>query len=182
MTGFELPREINVGGKDYAINADFRDILEVISYLNQNTWDSVYVAVALFYNSYETIQVHEYTEAVNKMLLFINCGEEADNQPAVRLIDWEQDKLAIVSDINKVAGCEVRALPFCHWWTFISWFNGIGDGQLSTIVAIRNKIRKGQALSAWERQYYSNNRRKIDLKQKYTEDENKELNKWLGGG
>ena len=182
MTSFDLPCEINIGGKDYAINADFRDVLEVIGYLNQNTWSSIYVAIALFYSDYEAIQDHEYTEAVNKMFLFINCGEEADEQPSAKLIDWEQDKLSIVSDINRVAGCEVRALPFCHWWTFIAWFNGIGEGQLSTIVTIRNKIRKGQSLSKWEREYYSRNRGKIDFKSKYTEKENAELNKWLGGG
>ena len=60
-----------------------------------------------------------------------------------KLLDWQHDANLIVADINKVAGQEVRDLPFVHWWTFLAWFHGIGQGQLSTVVAIRDKLRKG---------------------------------------
>ena len=33
MTGFTLPREVVIGGKAYPIHTDYRDILEVFSYL-----------------------------------------------------------------------------------------------------------------------------------------------------
>lgn len=59
----------------------------------------------------------------------ISCGEFDDGKPSHKTIDWEQDQSMIVSDLNKVAGCDIRALPFCHWWTFVAWFNGIGEEQ-----------------------------------------------------
>lgn len=77
----------------------------------------------------------------------------------------------IVSDINKVAGCEVRALNFLHWWSFIAYFRSIGEGQLSTVVAIRDKLRRGKKLESWEKEYYRKNRKQIVLKPKYTAEE-----------
>ena len=65
-------------------------------------------------------------------------------------MDWEQDAPLIAADINKAAGCEVRALPYLHWWTFMAWFNSIGDGQLATLLRVRSKLRHGQKLQPWE--------------------------------
>ena len=73
-----------------------------------------------------------------------------------------------VADINRVAGREVRSLPFCHWWTFLAWFMGIGEGQLSTVVSIREKRRKGKKLSDWEREFYQENRGKVEFRRKYS--------------
>ena len=77
----------------------------------------------------------------------------------------------------------MRALPFCHWWTFLAWFNGIGEGQLSTVVSIREKKRKGKKLSDWEREFYQENREKVDFKLKYSAEELEEqerIKKLLG--
>jgi hypothetical protein len=80
----------------------------------------------------------------------------------------------IVADINKVAGKEIRALPFVHWWTFLSWFHAIGEGQLSTVVSIREKLRKGKKLEDWEKDYYREHKQVIDLKKRYSQTEMQE--------
>ena len=77
----------------------------------------------------------------------------------------------IVADINKAAGQEIRALPFLHWWSFLSWFHAIGEGQLSTVVAIRDKLAKGKKLEDWEKRFYRENRETVDLKKRYTRQE-----------
>ena len=89
----------------------------------------------------------------------------------------------IVADVNKVAGTEIRALPFLHWWTFVSYFNAIGEGQLSTLVSIREKLRKGKKLEKWDQEYYRKNKDKVDLKKRYSAEELAEqerLKKLLG--
>ena len=80
------------------------------------------------------------------------------------LLDWEQDAPLIAADINKAAGCEVRALPYLHWWTFMAWFNSIGDGQLATLLRVRSKLRHGQKLQPWEQDYYRKNKAMVDLR------------------
>lgn len=186
MTGWDLPESVEVVGVDYSINADYRDILDIISRLNSTEDDQtrIYVALALFYDGFESIPPEQYQEAADRLFWFINGGEECENtRPCPKTIDWEQDRVMIVADINKVAGCEVRALPFCHWWTFLAWFNGIGDGQLATVVSIREKRRKGKKLTDWEREFCQEHREVVDFKRKYSAEEMEEqerLKKLLG--
>lgn len=178
MSGWALPVSAEVGGEVYSINADYRDVLDIIVYLNDRDEDEqtrVYVALALFYEGFEQMPRKNYREATQALLRFINCGEEdTSGRPQPKVIDWEQDKAMIVADINRVAGCEIRALPFCHWWTFLSWFNGIGEGQLSAVVSIREKRRKGKKLSDWEKEFYQEHRERVDFKKKYTAEEREE--------
>lgn len=182
MNAWSLPRAAVIGGKEYQINADFRDVLEIIGYLTDASkreyvrWE---IAVGLFYE--EEIPREHRREAMQYLSDFISYGARDDN-PGPKLIDWNQDATMIVGDINKVAGKEVRAEEFLHWWTFLSYFYGIGEGQLSTVVSIRDKKRRGKKLDKWEQDYYRENRATIDFQTPDTP-ENREIqdyfNKWL---
>lgn len=181
MNGWSLPESAVIGGRTYKVNADYRDILDIIARLTgpeQNEQTRLYVSLALFYEEFQDMPERDYANAAKWMFEFISCGEEDDGRPRPKTIDWEQDRALIVADINKVAGREVRALPFCHWWTFMSWFNSIGEGQLSTVVSIREKLRKGKKLTDWERDFYEKNRSRVVLKTKYTTAEEDELRAW----
>lgn len=176
MDAWGLPASAVIGGKEYRINADFRDVLDILQRLDDPAepefvrWQ---VAMALFYERYEDMPAGDRGEAAEYLARFINCGrEEAENAaPAPKLLDWRQDALVIAADVNKVAGCEVRALPFLHWWSFMAFFNGIGEGQLATLVSIRDKLRRGKKLESWEREFYRDNKERVDLKRPYTAEE-----------
>ena len=77
----------------------------------------------------------------------------------------------IVAEVNRASGQEIRALPYLHWWTFLGWFHTIGEGQLSTVVAIRSKLKKGKPLESWEKQFYRENRDIVDLPKRYSREE-----------
>lgn len=175
MNSWSLPTTAVVGGKTYPIHADFRDILEIFSYLEDPDLPAYLrwqIALALFYEG----QIpQEYTQqAMEYLTQFINCGAEEKAAPGPKLLDWEQDALCIIADVNKVAGQEVRALKFVHWWTFLSWFHAVGEGQLSTIVGIRDKLRRGKKLEAWEKDFYRENKHRVDLKKRYSSEETEE--------
>ena len=172
MTGlWQLPVSARIGGREYPIHADFRDILEVFSYLEDPDlpeylrWQ---IAVALFYEG--QIPQQHYSQALEYLVDFIGCGQQGE-KPGPKLIDWQTDAMAIVSDINRVAGMEIRSLPFVHWWTFMAWFHGIGEGQLSAIVSIRDKLRRGKKLEDWERDFYRENKHRVDMKKRYSREE-----------
>ena len=74
-----------------------------------------------------------------------------------KTIDWEKDSQLISSAVNKVAGQEVRAVEYMHWWTFMGYFNAIGESALSTVVGIRNKIAKGKKLEKYEMEFRRDN-------------------------
>ena len=182
MNVWALPMSAYIGGERYSISADFRDVLEIIGILNDPKrpdfvrWQ---VAIALFYD--RQIPKRFQKEAMEYLSEFISYGSN-DKKPAPKLVDWDQDAQIIVGDVNKVAGKEIREMQFLHWWTFLSYFYSVGEGQLSTIVSIRSKKRKGKKLEKWEETYYRENREKIDFhKPKTTEDVAAEayFNKWL---
>lgn len=184
MSLWELPQSAEIGGKTYAVNADYRDILEIMEYL-QDTSEAVEVrwqiAVALFYES--DIPREHLQEAINYLAWFLTCGEQ-DEKPGPKLLDWEQDAQPIIADVNKVAGAEIRNMEFLHWWTFLAYFHAIGEGQLSTLVSIRDKLARGKPLEKWEQEYYKKNRSRVDLKNRYTAQDQEimeRLNQLLGG-
>lgn len=183
MNLWSLPKTAVIGSVRYAINADYRDVLEIIGFLNDVTkpefmrWQ---IAIGLFFEG-EIPKEHQQ-EAMEYLASFISYGDH-EKKPGPKLIDWNQDAQIIVGDVNKVSGItDVRDIPFLHWWTFLSYFYSIGEGQLSTIVSIRSKRAKGKKLEKWEEAYYKEHKDRIDFKRpKTTEDTAAQeyFSKWL---
>lgn len=182
MDIYGLPKTATIGGTEYPINTDFRDILEIMDYLNDAKrpeylrWQ---IAVGLFYEG--DIPAEHQMEAMEYLSEFISYGE-SDSNPGPKLMDWKQDAQIIISDINKVAGREVRESKYVHWWTFLSYFYGIGEGQLSTIVSIRSKKSRGKKLEKWEEEFYKKNKKKIDFQKPKTPEDaavQDYFSKWL---
>ncbi len=178
MTGYTLPSRIEIGGQAYRIHTDYRDMLDIIERLqNPDKPEFIrwYEALALFFEDFDKIPACERGEAMERLCWFVRGGQEESGAPAgAPLLDWRQDCMAIVADVNRVAGCEIRALEHLHWWTFLSWFNAVGEGQLSMLVGIRQKLRKGKKLEKWEQDYYRANRARVDLKRQYSAEERAE--------
>lgn len=179
---YDLPDRLDVCGTMYEIRAEYRAALDICAALSDpelNGQEKAIAALTILYPQFRDMPMEHYQEAIQKCCWFLNRGEDGGNAcPRPKAIDWEQDFQMIVSDINKVAGCEVRSMPFCHWWTFLSWFDGIGEGQLSTVVSIREKLRKGKKLADWEREFYRENRAKVDFKVQHTQAEEDVLKAW----
>lgn len=185
MTSWGLPQTATIGGVEYQLATDYRDALEIIDYLNDPEipeylrWQ---IAVALLFDCEEFPEEH-LQEAMEYLAAFIACGDTSST-PGPKLLDWEQDAQIIAADVNKVAGQEVREASYLHWWTFLSYFRAIGEGQLLTLVSIREKLRTGKPLEKWEQEYYHKNPERVILKTKYSAEEEAELErlKQLLGG
>lgn len=172
MTPWELPMTAQIGGRVYELHTDYRDVLEVIKHLN-NPDNPEYlrwrIAIAVFFEG--EIPQEDQQAAMEYLASFISCGESDRGKHGPILLDWDQDAKAIIADVNKVAGKEIRAEPYLHWWTFLAYFQAIGEGQLSTIVSIRDKLARGKKLDGWEKDFYRDNRSMVDLKKRYSAEE-----------
>lgn len=157
-----LPQKTVIQGVAYALHTDYRDILEIIACLNNPDLPVLFrwqIALALFY---EPIPPAAHRKAAMEYLAeFIGCGSASDNAPP--LISWQQDAGAIIADINQVSGKEIRREPYIHWWTFLAWFHSIGQGQLSGLVAIRSKLRRGEKLDEAEQAFFRSHRKQVLL-------------------
>ena len=172
MTPWELPRQAVFGGVSYPIHSDYRDVLEIFSYFDDPDLPEYLkwrIALALFYEG-EIPEAH-LQEAMVFLTEFLKGGRQDAERAAPKLLDWEQDAGVIVAEVNKVAQQEIRSLSYLHWWTFLSWFHGIGEGQLSLLVGIREKLRKGKKLEPHEKDYYREHKAQVDLKKRYSREE-----------
>ena len=185
MTLWSLPQTTTIGSTEYQLSTDYRDVLEIIGYLNDQENPEILrwrIAVALFYDCEDFPEEH-LQEAMDYLAAFIAC-DDTPSAPSPNLLDWDQDAQVIAADVNKVAGMEIRAVPYLHWWTFLSYFRAIGEGQLLTLVSIREKLRTGKKLEPWEQEYYHKNPERVILRTKYLAEEEEELDelKELLGG
>lgn len=171
---WKLPTQKQLGEESFDLQTDFRQILEILGWLNQDQlplylrWQ---VALGRFYG--RPVPKALQPEAVEYLCRFLNGGR-AEEHSGRKLLDWELDADLIVSDVNRAAGCEIRALPYVHWWTFLSWFHSIGPGRLSTVVSIRDKLGRGQKLEAWEQQLYRREADRILMRQPLTDRQRRE--------
>ena len=169
MTGWELPRQTVIGGRTYDLHTDYREILEVFSWLQNEAYPEFLrwrIALTLFFE--QEIPDEVYPEAAAYFCWFVGGGRQESDDPGPKLLDWQQDAQEILSGVNRVAGQEVRNLPYVHWWTFLGWFHAIEEGAFSTLVGIRSKLAKGLALDPWETVFYRENRHRVNLKSRYS--------------
>ena len=172
MSPWELPLQAEFGGTTYKLHPDYRDILEIFSYFEDpdlSDYEKWQIALTLFYD--RPVPREYWQEAMAYLSDFLRGGRQHTDAPAPKLLDWEQDGAIIVAEVNKVAGKEIRSLSFVHWWTFLAWFHSIGEGQLSTLVSIREKLRKGKKLEQHEKDFYRANKATVDLKVRYSRQE-----------
>lgn len=177
-----LPTSLDVNGKTLKIRTDYRDIILIMQAFNDDDLseeEKVVVMLQCLYIDYDQITDDDLQEACDKAIWFLNCGntlESKEKKPA--LYDFEHDEQMIFSAVNKVAGTEVRCLDYLHYWTFIGYFNEIGEGMFSSVLNIRNKKQKGKKLEKWEQEFYTRNKQVIDLPKHYSKEEKEEL-EWL---
>ena len=174
-----LPTTLEVNGTKLNIRTDFRDcllILQAFSDTELNDLEKQIILLKCLYKDFEKITEENYTEAVEKAIWFLNCGDTISkpyiNKP---LYSWEQDEQMIFSGINKVAGMEIRNIEYLHFWTFIGYFNEIGEGMFQSVVSIRYKKNHRKKLESYEREFYRDNKDIIDLKKKRTSSEMEQL-------
>ena len=177
-----LPTSVDVNGTEYEIQSDYRAVLDILTALSDNELgdrDKTIVALEIFYPGFDEMPVSDYQEALNQCFRFIDRGQEKKErkrEPA--LMSWEQDFDMIIAPINRIAGCEVRALEYVHWWTFLSWYSEIGDCFFAQVVRIRDKKARGKSLDKQDREFYRRNRDVIDLKTTETREEKELLAAW----
>lgn len=156
----QLPTSLDVCGKQYAIRTDYRNILCIFSAYNDpdlSDTEKVYICLKRLFVDFESIPQAQYEEAYNAATAFIDCGER-EEKPAPKTVNWDKDEQLIFPAVNKVAGTEVRALSYLHWWTFLGYYQSIDhDGLFGFVLTIRQKRAKGKKLEKHEQEFYRSN-------------------------
>ena len=175
MNLWNLPTSLEIGGVGFSIRTDFRDVLNAISYLSNpdyTDYEKYEICLTIMYPDYEPECDEEMKiEMLKAAFDFIDMGIPDDGREKPKTMDWDQDAQIIIPAVNKVAGFEIRAKSYLHWWTFLSYYMEIGDGLFAQVVNIRNKRARGKKLEKWEREFEKENKQLIKLEQKLSAEE-----------
>lgn len=184
MNAYQLPTSLNINGVMYPIRTDFRDILNILipmSDSDMEEWEKQEVMYRIMYPDWQDIPVGAFGVACEKAVEFIDYTVP-DNRPKPRTMDWEQDAAIIIPAVNKVAGKEVRAAEYIHWWTFLGYFMEIEDGMFSQVLSIRQKKARKKKLEKWEKEFERNNAALVRLAEKESLEQRRKkesIMKWL---
>lgn len=169
-----LPKELTVDGAIYPINSDYRAVLDIMQAFNDprlSEYNKVMTMLEILYGFIP----HNVGEAQKQALWFLDCGQSGggNQRGQPQTIDWRQDEQLLFAAINAVTKCEIRELPYRHWWTFVGDCKSISpDSLISAIANIRYKLAKGEKLEKYEQKFYNENQELIDIRSQIEEREN----------
>ncbi len=185
MNAYSLPTSLEVSGRAYPIRSDFRAVLDILIAMSDpdaEDWEKQEIMFRILYPGWKEIPAGDFAEACRKAVEFIDYRTADAKKPSPRVLDWEQDAALIIPAVNKVAGKEVRAMEYLHWWTFLGYFMEIGDGLFSQVLGIRQKKARGKKLEKWEKEFERSNADMIRLRPLRSAEEQRVLDgieKWL---
>lgn len=176
---YELPKSLVVNGNEYSIRSDFRDVLRIIEAMNDpdlEDAEKVYVSMFILYEDFQSIPEDDYKEAFEKLLWFIDNGEDRNDSRKAqqKVLDFEQDWNLLIPAVNRIAGRDIREAEYVHWWTFLGYYMEIGECTFSTVLSIRSKRAKGKKLEKWEQEFFNSNKDIVLIRQKESEQEKEE--------
>lgn len=177
-----LPEALTVGGLEYPIRTDYRNVLQMFEAFQDpelHPEEKWIVAIYLFFEDFSCAddvlraaqEGFDIAEAQKQILWFISAGQPDKSIVELPVYNWSQDEHMIFSAVNKVAGKETRELEYLHWWTFLGYFNEVGEGTFSFIVGIRNKLNHGKKLEKHEKEFLAKNKELVLMKKPLTKEE-----------
>lgn len=182
---YDLPRAVEFGGREWAINTDYRDVLNILEAFedpNLTDEEKAFVCLYCLYEDFGEIPREDAAAAYEAAIGFIDHGS-GEQQDGPRSMDWAQDAPLIFPAVNRAAGFEVRSVEYMHWWTFVGLFMEIRESVFSTVLNLRQKKNRGKKLEKHEKEFWDENKGICVLKARLTDEEKAEkdaLEKLLG--
>ena len=141
-----LPTSIEVNGKKYPINSDFRYQLKTMMAFEDETLTGFEKQQIMLANLYRKMP-NDISEASKKASLFFNGGKVyADSdEPAMRLYLFSKDANYIFAAFKQTHGIDLQIAKL-HWWKFLAYFMDLGsDTTFCALVGMRKRVKTGKA-------------------------------------
>lgn len=141
------PEYVEVEGKQYKINTDFRVAIECDRIAKDDEIGDFERVLAIIYTLYgeEGLNAPEHYEKLLELAKkYLSCGKEIkskkDEKPDMDFIyDYGLIWASFMSDYN---GMDIDKLEM-HWWKFYELLNGLSNSELGNS-CILNKVRAGR--------------------------------------
>jgi hypothetical protein len=144
----DLPEAVEVGGKSYPINTDFRSCLRTIMACEDGELTGYEKSMVILTNLFPKIP-DDLDAALEKAQWFLDGGErqqeQTEERPQPRVYSFAKDSNFIFAAFRQTHGIDLQTVDL-HWWKFIALFMDIGqDTTFSQLTALRKRVKTGKA-------------------------------------
>lgn len=134
------PRFIEVGGKKYKINTDFRVALECAKIAEDKSIGDYERTLAIIYKLFGEEALNDFenrNEIIELALKYMLCGKEKEQSNEKPDMDFEQDIALIEASFMSDYKIDLENTQM-HWWKFMALMNGLSYSELGGGCVLNN--------------------------------------------
>lgn len=130
------PKKIEVNGRIYNINTDYKVALACLKVINDDSITDFerYLAIETLLLGEDVLLV-DSLQIRDKIKYYLQCGNEEEITEEERDFDYFQDEREIRTSIRQCYGIDLNKEKDIHWWEYNELISGL------TNESILNKIR-----------------------------------------
>jgi len=140
------PNELEIDGRQYAVNSDFRSCLRIILAFEDNDLTSAEKQMIMLNNLYPVIP-NNVQAAFTKGGWFLNGGKASqdEDETAPRLYSFSRDADLIFAAFRQTHSIDIKTVDL-HWWEFLALFMDLGaDTTFCNLINLRKRVKTGKA-------------------------------------
>lgn len=154
-----FPTSVEINGKEYALNTDFRVGLKCILAWEDPELTAREKTLVMLRLLYKEIPP-DTQKACELAVYFLNCGEEKDDgeaaeSPVRRVYSFTKDAKYIYSAIRQTHGIDLETVEYLHWWKFCYFFLDLDpDCMFQQMLHLRQQKQRGKLTKEEQAIYY----------------------------
>ena len=139
-----LPKKVDIDGRDYEINWDFRTSILFEMMMNDvelSDKEKLIKGIELYY----PVIPENLEKAIEKIIWFYSCGKENNNESGTvsnskndKIYSFDYDDEYIYSAFLSQYGIDLQDIECLHWWKFKAMFKSLNEeNQIVKIMGYR---------------------------------------------
>ena len=174
------PTEIEVNGRTYKINTDYRVALACFKAIEDDSINDTERALAIITLLLgKDVRYKDYEECLNKCAIYLRCGKEENDDINEADMDYLQDEEIIRTSIRQCYHENINE-KYLHWWEYNELIEGLtAETALSQIRELRSYDLSDETDEKRKKQIQKAKNRvalkKHNVKKEFTEEEIKNM-------
>lgn len=179
-----LPKAVNVNGKEFGINSDFRVFIlfeQILQDCELSKEDKIKKCLSLFYKEKPTNLVEAIEQMFNFYSMsfmndFCTSNKSKGSKKNKNLYDWDFDQAYIYSAFFSQYRIDLQEIDYLHWWKFRFLFMGLDEeNKISKIIGYRD-MDTSKIKDKEEKKRYEQLKKTFAIPEKISKEEIEKIN------